>query len=121
MQVPITARTIADLDAGNAGAIIDAAIREAINDLDDRGNDDGKPRQVEIKITFDLADNGQVIASVEASPRIPRRRTHSTFGRLHVNGREAQVHFQTLDPKDPDQRTIDELEGDRRPPRGVDE
>jgi len=42
-QKPLTCETIGDLDGGAPRAIIDAAIREALQDLDDRG-DDGQPR-----------------------------------------------------------------------------
>ncbi len=111
MQVPLTLQTIGDLDGGAGRAIIEAAIGEAIRDLDDRG-EDGKPRKVEIVLTFTRRPNGQVECDLEAAPKGPRRRTASTVCnvRMDLVKQQAQLLFQTQAPSDPDQRTLDEME-----------
>ncbi|HEY7328514.1 MAG TPA: hypothetical protein VH592_12775 [Gemmataceae bacterium] len=38
-QKPLSCDTLGDLDGGAARAIVDAALREALADLDDRGDD----------------------------------------------------------------------------------
>lgn len=104
----LSLKSLGDLDEGAARAIIDAAIREAVADLDDRGSD-RKPRQVNIQINLSLLENNQVSVDVDAYAKLPRRRTASTFGRLRREGPDGtRVQFQTLASQEPDQRTIDE-------------
>lgn len=109
MQVAITCETLGDLDGGAARAIIDAAFREAVRDLEDRG-DDGKPRKVVVTVTFETLDNGHVETRVEAQAKIPQRRTASTIASIRRDQGAARLLFQTDAPDDPAQRTIDELE-----------
>ena len=111
MQKPLSYETLGDLDGGAARAIIDAAIAEALLDLDDRGIDE-QPRKVEILVTLKQMDSGQVVAHVEANPKLPRRRTAGTMARLkstlHNGKKSTRLLFQDGAPDDPDQRTIDE-------------
>jgi hypothetical protein len=108
----ITCDTLGDLDRGAARLIIDAAIREALSDLEDRGADDGKPRKVTVDVTFKLLDNGEVAATVEAHARAPKRRTASTIAAFKggLTG-EVRLMFRQGAPNDPTQRTIDEAGG----------
>lgn len=108
-QLPVTAETLGMLDGGAAKAIIDAAIREALFDLDDRGFQDGKPRRVEIILTFDLLDNGQVGTRVEAIAKAPRRRTAATIGAFRRENEGVRLVFAQGAPEDPHQTTIDDL------------
>ncbi len=111
MQKRLSLATLGELDGGAAGVIIDAAIREAVGDLDDRGEDE-KPRKVTIEITLKRMDNGLIESHVEACAKVPRRRTATTVGRVAGNGGKGMgLLFQSQVPDDPDQRTIDELEG----------
>lgn len=107
--LPITCDTLGELDYGASRAIIDAAIRDAINDLQDRG-EDGKPRKVAITITFGLLDNGLVEAKVEAIAKVPMRKTASTIGEVQRDGRNHRVAFRKYSPEDPAQTTIEEFE-----------
>ncbi len=109
MQVPLTLDTIGELDSGAARVIIDAAIRAAIVDLDDRGEDQ-KPRKVVITLDLKALDNGMITASVDAQVKVPARRTASTLGNVRTRDAMPQMMFQTLAPDDPSQRTIDEVE-----------
>lgn len=101
--------SIGSLDSGMARLVINSAIREAIQDLEDRGAQDGKPRKVNISITFDLLDNGQVAASVEAFAKAPARKTATTFGSLRTDGKEFKLIYSENSPQDPTQLTINDL------------
>lgn len=112
-RLPISCDTIGMLDGGAARAIIDAAIRDAVADLEDRGHEDERPRKVEILLTLELLDNGQVGARVEAAAKVPRRRIASTIGEIRRDGQNMRVMFSQYAPDDPTQTTIDEVEGQR--------
>ncbi len=104
--LPITCDTLGELDGGAARAVIDAAIREAVSDLEDRGHQDEKPRKVKILLTFDLIDNGLVACRVEAAPVGPARRTASTIGHFRRDGSAMRVDFRRESPDNPNQTTI---------------
>lgn len=109
MQVPVSARSLPDMDRGAAGLMIDAAIREAVRDVEDRG-DDFQPRKVNIILTFKMLDNGAVACHIEAEAKVPKRRTAATVGVVRSNNDNPKLIFQTQDPDDPTQRCIDEVE-----------
>lgn len=104
--LPVSCDTLGDMDSGVARLIIDAAIRDAVNDLEDRGAQDGKVRKVNIVISFDLMDNGLVDARVEATAKLPARRTASTIGEVTQHGRGMSVSFRKYSPEDPRQSTL---------------
>lgn len=108
MRQPINLDSLGQLDGGAARAIIDAAIRDAVRDIDDRGGD-GKPRKVEIILTLSVLDNNQVACHVEAAAKVPRRRTAGTIGAIHSKSGQPQLMFNDL-AEDPEQRTLDELD-----------
>lgn len=110
MQIPLCLDNIGELDHGAARLIIDAAIRDALRDLDDRGKD-GKPRDINIKISMSLMDNGLIATHVEANSKIPARRTASTLGLVKQAQGNPEMLFQTLSPGDPHQTTIDQHGG----------
>lgn len=110
-QAELDLESLGELDSGNAKLIINAALREAVADLDDRGRD-GKERQAVITVRMRQSDAGLAVVHVEAHAKVPARRTGGTIGMLaHQNGR-SRVHFQKFDPRDPAQRTIDEAGGE---------
>lgn len=96
------------LDDGAAGHVINAAIREAIADLEDRG-EDGKPRQVNIVLEM-TKDQGLIIAHVQAGAKIPKRRTGNTSGKIVMDGKQPAFQFSEMAPDDPTQTTIDQYE-----------
>ena len=63
-QVSLTCDTIGDQDNGIARHLIDSEITKAVNDLDDRGEEDGKPRKVSIELELPIV-NGLVVMTVE--------------------------------------------------------
>lgn len=112
MQKSLCLESLGDLDNGAAGLIIDAAIRSALSDLDDRGGD-GIARKVEICLSVQCLDNGLIEAHVEAACRVPKRRTNSTIGRIKRDATQrTRLLFQDGDADDPDQRTLDEVSPD---------
>lgn len=114
MQLPITLANVGELDHGSARLVIDDAIRAAVADVDDRGQD-GKPRTVVVTLTLQKVEGSDTIsAHVEAEARVPKRRTGRTFATVgRLGGGEVGLLFQAHSPGDPFQKTIDELE-----PRG---
>lgn len=110
-ELKLDLAALGHLDGGAAAAIINAALLEAVRDVDDRG-EDGKSRSVEIKINLTKRPNGQVEVDVEAAAKCPRRRTASTCCNVRSDpaSREARLVFQEYSPADPNQRTIDEVD-----------
>lgn len=109
MQKSLSLQTLGDLDGGAAGLIIDAAIREVLADLDDRG-DDEQARRVSINLSLKKHESGLVEAHVEASAHVPKRRTAGTMSRLSRDARQqSRLTFQDGAPDNPDQRTLDEV------------
>lgn len=108
-QKSITLDTLGDLDDGSARLIVNAAIREAIHDLDDRG-DDGKPRKVLVELELLKADNGLVVAHVAAQAKMPPRKTAGTIAKVAIQNQQPGLLFQDMAPEDPSQRTIDEVD-----------
>ena len=104
----LTCSNIGALDDGAAAHVINAALREAIADLEDRG-EDGKARQVCIILEM-TKDQGLIIAHVQAGAKIPKRRTGNTSGKIVLDGKQAAFQFSELAPDDPTQHTIDEYE-----------
>lgn len=117
MLAPVNARSIPDLADGQAEAIINAAIKQAVTDLDDRGHEDKKARQVQILLTFDIGDTGDVFVVCEAAPKMPARRTKATSSKLYILENGPSLQFNTIASNEPTQRTIDEL---HRPDDGRD-
>jgi hypothetical protein len=109
-ELKISTDSLGDLDHGSARVAIDRAISEAVSDLDDRGHEDGKPRQVVITLELKKIDNGMVSAHVETQVKMPRMRTAGTIGLIKGGPKGSQVSFQGYAPEDPRQRTLDEAE-----------
>lgn len=108
MQRTLCLDSLGELDHGTARVVIDAALRKAVEDLDDRG-DDGKPREVNIKVTMEKIDGGLTSAHVKVAAKIPEYQINGTVCRHKVVNGHSRLLFQQLAPDDPDQRTIDEL------------
>lgn len=107
-QQPITLDTIGLLAGGQAEAVVNAAIRAAVRDTEDRGGD-GKPRKVVIELVFEKVgkDGTGVVATVKAKTAIPAYQTDPTYGDLKVGSRgEPEVAFSPADADNPDQPAI---------------
>lgn len=110
MHHKTTCDTLGDLGQGAAREIINAAIRLAVADIDDRG-EDKKPRKVVIEMTMERLDNGLIDTTLTAIAKVPVYRTNSTIARISKRpGKEPSLDFNDMAGDDPDQRTIDEVE-----------
>ena len=109
-QLSLSLATLGAINGGAARSIIDRAIEDVLNDLDDRG-DDQKPRQVIIALTVKKLENGLVETFVEAHVRAPKRRTFSTMAKIRKTGAHAGLVFQEASDADPDQDTFEFHEG----------
>lgn len=108
-QVALTCDTIGDQDNGIARHLIDNEITKAVNDLDDRGDEDGKPRKVVIEIEM-VSANGLVISTVSAQAKLPARRTRNTAGEMRMAGKGTHaIVFQANNPERPDQPTFNDV------------
>lgn len=106
--ITLTAATIGDQDQGTAALLIDSEIQKAMNDLADRGEEDGKQRKVTIELEL-FVSNGLVITNVSAIAKIPPRRTRSTKGDLRMKEKGNYVLlFQSTNPERADQPTFEE-------------
>lgn len=109
MPLNLSVATIGHVDHGAAELIIDAAIKEALEDLDDRGEDD-KPRKVLIELSVQRMANGLVEAHVKAQAKLPPRQTASTIGSLAKRPKGVELMFQEFSPEDPAQPSFEELD-----------
>jgi hypothetical protein len=107
---------LGELDSGQARGIVDAAIRSAIMDLEDRGGEDEKERKVTITLILEKIGDG-IAATVEASVKVPAYKTGKTVAKLTfdgstpINGRAVPViKFRPGSPRNPDQKTFDDVE-----------
>lgn len=103
MKPILTIETIADMAEGQAGVIVNAAIRAAIADCEDRG-DDEKARKVVITLEF-LKMGESIGATVEAIPKVPAYRTKPTIGEIVMDGPRKSMRF-SADSRRHDQPAI---------------
>lgn len=105
----LTCDTIGDLAGGVARALIDREIMKAVSDLEDRGEEDGKPRKVVISLEMGF-QGGLVITQVAAEAKLPPRRTSNTAADLRRRREGSCLLFQQHDPENPEQNTFPELD-----------
>jgi hypothetical protein len=97
--------TIGELDGGRAAGIINAAIKAAVADLDDRG-DDKKARKVSITIELKKDKNGMIFTSTQAKTQLPPYQTGGTLSVMKVGKNGPQLEFQPMAPDDPTQEPL---------------
>lgn len=83
-QKSLSLETLGALSNGEAAATINAAIRAAIRDVEDRG-DDKKPRKVTIEIEFKKFGESNVVTHVRAKTAVPPYQTNPTIGELAID------------------------------------
>src|SRR5690349_2506428 len=91
-QRTLTLETIGELAGGQAKATINAALRSALRDIEDRGADK-KARKVTVEIELKKIGDS-VSATVKAKTTVPPYQTDPTIGELAVesNG-QPQMNF----------------------------
>jgi hypothetical protein len=101
--------TLGDLDNGQAGTIIDAALTKAINDLEDRGEEDGKPRTVTISVSLQKS-KGLTVIDVTASAKMPDFRSNATIAEARYKDQKHEMLFQDLNAENPNQPVFKEMD-----------
>lgn len=84
MLKELSAETIHLLNNGIVGAMIDQQLRVAIRDLDDRGEEDGKPRTVTIKLHVYKSKRMGVQVEAEAHVVVPAYRSAMTSSDIRI-------------------------------------
>lgn len=108
--VVLSCDTIGDLDGGIARLLIDKEIAKAVNDLDDRGEQDGKPRKVNITVEL-ITNKGLVVGTVSVDAKLPPRVSNSTAMRPRMASKgQTEVLFQASNGENPDQPTFNDEE-----------
>ena len=107
-QEALAAANIHQLDNGIAGRLIDSALASALRDLDDRGEEDGKPREVNIKLIM-LKARGNLLTEVQVTTKSPAYRSNLTVGELRQKGREVELLFRPDNADRHDQPTLDDM------------
>lgn len=104
----LTAKNLHQLDNGIAGKLIDHALAAALRDLDDRGDQDGKPREITIKLAMTKV-RGNLVTEVQVVTKSPAYRSNLTFGELRQKGREVELLFRPDNAENPDQQTFGDM------------
>lgn len=115
-KVVLSLENLGELDGGRAAGIINAALKQAVSDLDDRG-DDFKAREVTITVRMEKSEkSGHVFATVKAKTKMPEYATGGTLAEFKQlpRGEGVALLFQPLSPHDPDQEPLPEMEEPRR-------
>lgn len=106
--------TIGNLDEGLARLQINADIQKALDDLADRGEEDGKERSVVITLRCGIS-NGIPYYYVLSDPKLPPRRGRPTSGELRMKGKEKHdFRFRPSNRNNVDQPSFDDMDDDRR-------
>lgn len=111
-KLNLSIQNLGEVDGGRAGGIIDAAIKAAVADLDDRGKD-GLPRKVTITLSMKQSDESNLIfTSVKAKATLPEYATSSTVAEFKQlpHGEGLALAFQPLSPHDPDQEPLPKMQ-----------
>lgn len=99
---------LAHLDNGMAGKTANKAIREAIQDLIDRGKDDGKSRKIVMELEL-YWHNGQIVANLASQAKLPPMRTSATRCAEKDEKGESVLVFRDDNPDNAEQPTFDDL------------
>lgn len=95
--VQVSAETIGSLSGGVAAELINRAIAMAVDDLLDRGTEDGKPRKVAIVLSFEMDEAEAVDVRCSVATKVP---PHVT-GRCLAGQRTRQGQLSLVFDADP--------------------
>ncbi len=103
MKQSLTLDTLGQLAAGQAETIINAALRTALRDTEDRGADK-KPRKVTIEVVLEKLGEDNISSTVKAKVTTPPYQTEPTIGELTPGARgNPEMMFQPASPNNPSQ------------------
>jgi len=110
--VSLCCDTIGELDAGIARHLVDAEIEKALDDLNDRAEEDGKERVVTIQLTMGLS-NGLMYVNVAAQAKVPPRKSRNTAGKVRMRAKgHHEMLFMADTPENPSQPAFADLAGE---------
>lgn len=101
--VALSCDTIGDGDSGIARHLVDAELQKAVDDLMDRGEEDGKTRMVNLSVELGL-HNGIVFWNVAAQAKLPPRKSKNTAAKVRMKAKgQHELLFQADNADNPDQ------------------
>jgi hypothetical protein len=103
-KVLMQAVNLSQLSDGYTGKLMDAALLEVCNDIDDRH--DGKPRKITMTLTIKAAGEGRVKIGTEVTVKKPAMVPPETIARIDMNA--GGFTFNPDCTENPDQKTIHE-------------
>lgn len=102
-QQTLTLATIGQLAGGQAEATVNAALRAALRDTEDRGADK-KARKVTIEVELAKVGENTICATLKAKTTVPPYQTDPTFGEITTGERGApEMAFSPSSPSNPNQ------------------
>lgn len=101
-KVLMQAVNLAQLSDGYTGKLLDKALLEVCNDIDDRP--DGKARKIVLTLTVKSATEGRVKISSEVAVKLPSMVPPETIARIDMNA--GGFTFNPDCTENPDQKTI---------------
>jgi len=110
----VNADTIAMLDDGRVGLMINEALSRIFTDIEDRSHD-GKVRSLQIQLDF-IKDHGNLMIEAKVQDKLPAYHSNRTVSRLKgragAKGPEYVALFQEHDAENPDQESL--YDGDNK-------
>lgn len=97
--------TLGRLANGVSAAVINAAIRAALRDTEDRGSDK-KARKVTIEIEMKKLNDESITAAVKAKTTLPPYLTEPTIAHLKIDGEKVDAEFNPHSAANPGQMTM---------------
>jgi hypothetical protein len=105
-QVDLALDTLGHLAGGTAGFVVDAALRNALRDTEDRGMDK-KARTVTITVSMNKIGKDKISIGLKAKTALPPYVTDDTIGDLGVDERgKPECSFSQVSGENPDQDAI---------------
>ena len=101
----LTLETMSGLSNGQVAAAVNAAMRAAIRDTEDRGADK-KVRSVSIEVDFAKVSEDTIAVAVKCKTKMPAYVTQPTFGNIVFDGVEPKVEFNPHSADEPAQATL---------------
>lgn len=98
---------LAQLSDGYTGKLLDKALLDVCNDIDDRP--DGKPRKITLTLNVKSAGEGRVKIASEVAVKLPSMVPPDTIARIDMNA--GGFTFNPDCTENPDQKTIHEEAG----------
>lgn len=111
MKLRLSLETLGDLDGGSARVLINRELQRAVDDLYDRGHEDGKPRKVNITVEL-LHKDKLITVKALAQAKLPPMASGTTSADVTLIGpkKTPVVGFQSVASDNPAQPTFPQFE-----------